>query len=239
MIQRFGSQSPSQWGEHLPGILSRLDKDIQVAGSPPAVALTLDACGGKPGKSFDKAIITFLKERNIPATIFVTSKWISSNQQDFQRLAAEPLFEIAAHGAAHKPASVNGRSVYGIKGTASIEELVAETEGNVRDIQRLTGKRPRWYRSGTAYYDEIAVAVINSLGLGIAGFSIAADEGATLPPEEVENRILSAQHGDIILCHLNHPSSGTRHGILAALPQLQRQGYVFVTLSEASRSKDR
>ena len=105
----------------------------------------------------------------------------------------------------------------------------------MRDIENATGKRPRWYRSGTAFYDDIAVSVIRLLHLGIAGYSIAADEGATLPASKVEAKALAAKDGDIILAHMNHPNSGTREGLIKALTTLKANGVAFVPLSPATK----
>lgn len=229
LSEKYKGQSPKQWGEHIPGVTSKFESKS----ASPTVALTLDACGGKKGNGYDAGIIKLLRDKDIPATLFVTSTWVTAHRKEFTDLASDPLFEIAAHGATHKPLSVNGKSIYNIQGTASIKDVVIEVESNLREIHRLTRKRPKWFRSGTAYYDEIAVNIVNDLGLGVAGFSITGDEGATLPAKAVEKKVLSAQNGDIIVCHFNRPESGTREGLRAALPKLIEQGYTFVTLSQA------
>lgn len=194
------------------------------------VALTFDACGGKRGESYDAGIIALLREHAIPATLFVTSQWMRANPEALRELAADPLFEIAAHGERHKPCSVSGRGAYGITGTTSIAGLVREVEGNARAIEQITGIRPRWFRSGTGYYDNVAVMVIHDLGFGIAGYSIAGDEGATLSAAQVENKTLAAGHGDILIFHMNHPCSGTRDGLRRALSKLKEKGCLFVHL---------
>lgn len=255
-VRVYGDLRPKQWGERLPGVTWRLDPagegnafhnerpappgEERIAparttpsgsGGRPTIALTLDACDGGKGASYDAGIIALLRENRIPATIFVTSIWMRNNPEALRDLAADPLFEIAAHGSRHKPCSVNGSSAYGIKGTASFDELVREVEGNVRDITRVTGKRPRWFRSGTAYYDDVAVRVIRDLNLGLAGYSVAGDQGASLPAARVASRTLAAKDGDILLYHLNHPRSGTREGLERSLPALLEKGCVFVRLS--------
>ena len=113
----------------------------------------------------------------------------------FKQLAANPLFEIANHGMWHKPASVNGRSVYGISGTTDVQELVEEIELNARKMEEISGKRPRYYRSGTAYYDELAVQIAQQLGHEVIGFSVLGDAGATLPAAGVKAALLSAKPG--------------------------------------------
>lgn len=226
LTARFGGRKPLQWGETVSGVRTRLDTGEKV------VALTLDACGGAKGNGVDAGLMDFLVQERIPATLFINARWIDANPELFRRLAANPLFEIANHGMWHKPASVSGRSVYGIQGTKDAGELVEEIERNARKIEALTGKRPKFYRSGTAYYDEVAVEVANSLGHEAAGFSILGDAGATYSAAKVKAALVKAVPGDIVICHMNHPESGTGAGIMAAVPELRRRGFRFVRLSD-------
>jgi peptidoglycan/xylan/chitin deacetylase (PgdA/CDA1 family) len=220
----YARARPSAWGVALAGIQSRLP-----ASKSFALALTLDACDG----GYDAELIAWLRNQGIAATLFVTSIWIRRHPDAFRDLAAEPLFEIAAHGERHRPASVTGRGAHGIRGTGSVAELVREVEDNAERIRALTGRRPGWFRSGTTFYDDVAVRVIQNLGLNLAGYSLAGDEGATLSARRVEARLLAAKPGEIILCHMNRPKSGTRDGLKAALPRLRDKGARFVRLSEA------
>lgn len=222
----FGDRTPHQWGETVTGVRTSLDTDEKV------VALTLDACGSPKGKGFDARLLDFLARERIPATLFINARWIDANPELFKRLAADPLFEIANHGTWHRPASVNGRSVYGIGGTKDASELVDEIELNARKIEALTGKRPKLYRSGTAFYDEVAVEIAHALGHEVAGFSLLGDAGATYSAPQVRAALLRATPGDIIICHMNHPESGTGAGIIAAVPELQRRGFRFVHMSD-------
>ena len=135
-------------------------------------------------------------------------------------------------GLKHSPASVNGRSAYGISGTKNVAELVDEIELNALKIQELTGKKPRFYRSGTAYYDEIAVKVAEELGEQVAGFSLLGDAGATFTRSQVTQALLAAGPGAVIILHMNHPESGTADGVMDAIPTLKKKGFRFVRLSE-------
>lgn len=219
-------RTPSQWGEKVTGLKTRLDTNEKV------IALTLDACGSTKGKGVDSRLINFLTREQIPATLFINARWIDANPELFKTLAANPLFEIANHGTWHKPASVSGRSIYGIKGTKDAYELVDEIELNAHKIETITGKRPTLYRSGTAYYDEVAVEIANSLHHQVAGFSLLGDAGATYSATQVTAALLKAKPGDIALLHMNHPESGTGAGIMAAVPELKRRGFHFVRMSD-------
>jgi len=134
--------------------------------------------GGSPrGKGVDRQLLDFLTREQIPATLFINARWIDANPELFKQLAANPLFEIANHGMWHKPASVNGRSAYGIAGTKDMKELVEEIELNADKVEVISGRRPRYYRSGTAFYDEYAVQVAQQLGHEVVGYSVLGDAG--------------------------------------------------------------
>jgi peptidoglycan/xylan/chitin deacetylase (PgdA/CDA1 family) len=223
---RYAGVVPTMWGERVTGVRSRLDSDEKI------IALTFDACGSGKGKGVDHRLVEFLIARQIPATLFINGRWIDANPELFRRLAANPLFEIANHGIKHKPASINGRSAYGIAGTESVAEVVDEIELNARKIEAISGVRPKLYRSGTAYYDEIAVQISASLGHEVAGYSLLGDAGATWSAAAVKAALLKAVPGDIALLHMNHPESGTGEGVMAAIPELKKRGFRFVRMSE-------
>jgi peptidoglycan/xylan/chitin deacetylase (PgdA/CDA1 family) len=226
LVSNYSDIKPLQWGEEVTGVKRRIRTNNKL------IALTFDACGSSRGMAFDKKITDYLEKEQIPATLFINARWIEPNRQEFNRLAANPLFEIANHGFSHKPASVNGRSVYGISGTRDPGELADEIELNALKIKEITGRRPRFYRSGTAYYDEVAVRIASELGHQVAGFSLLGDAGATYGKEQVKAALLSAKPGDIVIMHFNHPESGTAAGLLEAIPELKKRGFRFVRLSE-------
>ena len=223
---RFAGRKTTHWSENVPGVRTRLATKEKV------IALTLDACGSAKGKGVDARLMDFLAQEQIPATLFINARWIDANPELFRRLAADPLFEIANHGMWHKPASTSGRSIYGIAGTKDAKELVDEIELNAGKIAALSGKRPLLYRSGTAYYDELAIEIATALGHQVAGYSILGDAGATFSATQVTAALLKAIPGDIALLHMNHPESGTGAGIMAAVPELKRRGFRFVRMSD-------
>ncbi len=220
-------QPSLQWGENVTGVVTHFHSDTKT------IALTFDACGGSAKSSqYDEKLIAFLTQHQIPATLFINARWIDSNPDIFKILANNPLFEIANHGTAHKPLSTDGKSVYGIQGTESEAEVIAEIEGNNGKIFALTGKHPHFFRSGTAYYDEKAVAIAREHGMEIGGFSLLGDAGATFSPPKVAQQLLNAHSGDIVICHMNHPEGGTREGLIEGVKILLKEGFTFVRLSD-------
>jgi peptidoglycan/xylan/chitin deacetylase (PgdA/CDA1 family) len=131
VICELGKEHPTLWAEVVPSVKTRIDTDKNV------IALTLDACGSE-GDGYDSALINYLTTNNIPATLFINARWIDKNPDIFKQLAKNPLFEIENHGFEHKPCSVSGKSIYGIKGTRNAAEVVDEIEKNGRKITALT-----------------------------------------------------------------------------------------------------
>ena len=222
----FENQTPKQWGDNVKGVKTKLFTNEKV------IALTMDACGSPLGMGYDEKLINFLEQENIPATLFINARWINKNLSTLKKLSLNPLFEIANHGLEHKPASVNGKSIYGLNGTNSVEGLVDEIELNARKIESITHKRPKYFRSGTAYYDEVAVSVANKLNHQVVGFSILGDAGATFSAKKVKEAFLKAKKGEIAIIHMNHPESQTAIGTIEAIKELKKEGFRFVRLSD-------
>lgn len=223
--------SPTEWGENISGVIQNLDTNEKV------IALTFDACGGEFGNGYDEELIDFLRSENIPATLFINSRWIDANLDQFLYLASLEQFQIENHGTQHRPLSVNGGTAWGIHGTTSVEEVIAEVVTNYEKIKELTGHEARYFRSGTAFYDDVAVKIVTDLGMKVVNYDILGDAGATFSATQVQVALLKAQPGSIALLHMNQPTSGTAAGVKAAIPQLQEQGYSFVTLDEGFKLK--
>jgi len=217
---------PREWGEAVRGVKVRLKTNQRV------IAFSFDACGGPNGNGYDAKLIDYLRSEKIPATLFISGKWIDANRDLFQELAKDPLFEIQNHGLNHKPCSVVGRVAYGIEGTKSVGEIFDEIEKNAIKIEILTGRKPTYYRPGTAYCDDLCVKIANALGVEVVNFSVLGDAGVTYTKHRVKEALLKAQPSSIILMHMNHPEGETAEGLIEAIPELKKRGFKFVRLLE-------
>lgn len=206
---------------------------LAVSGSADAnvAALTLDACDG----GFDADLIGFLISNRIAATIFATKKWLDHNPAALALLKAHSdLFDIENHGANHVPAVIGrNREVYGIPGESDVAHLKREVMRGAAAVSAATGSPPHWYRGATGEYDPEAIKVIEAMDYKVAGFSVNADDGATLSRRRVMARLKKVKDGDIIIAHLNKPDSDTAGGLIEGLKQLQDRRFRFVKLNEA------
>jgi peptidoglycan/xylan/chitin deacetylase (PgdA/CDA1 family) len=217
-----------RWGEFVEGVNEKIQTQEKI------IAFTFDACGGKNGNGYDKELIDYLRKEKIPATLFVTGKWIDAQFKTFLDLSSDKLFEIENHGLNHRPCSVKGDSIYGIHGTANITEAFDEVEANARKIQAITNRYPHFYRSATAFIDEASVSMATRLGIVtisyqvLSGDAIPSTSGSTIE----ENVLKNIKPGAIVIMHFNHPERNTREALANIVPELRKMGYSFVLLKD-------
>lgn len=226
IIAKFSGRIPGEWGEVVKGVMTKLNTDRRV------LALTFDACGGRRGSNYDGKLIRYLENEGIAATLFLSGREIDANLGLLQALLKNPLFEVENHGLDHKPCSAIGRSAYGIRGTKNVGEIFDEIESNALRIQSMTGRKPRYYRPGAAYADDICVEVANALGYEVVNFSVRGDAGATYSKKQVEEALLHSAPASIVLMHMNRPESQTAEGVMGAVPELRKRGFRFVKVSD-------
>jgi peptidoglycan/xylan/chitin deacetylase (PgdA/CDA1 family) len=227
IVELYKNLKPKIFSEYVPGVKRRINTSEKI------IAITLDACGGKKGNGYDRELIEFFRQNKIPATLFMTSLWIDANEDIARELARDPLFEIENHGYRHKPASVNGAVVYRRRGTISPEDLFDEIELNALKIERLTGKKPIFYRPGTAYFDDVAVRITYSLNYIPMNFSLVSGDAAGLSSSKIAGRILKfSKNGTVIIAHMNRPGRGLCAAFEKSLPVLKKRGFKFVKLSD-------
>jgi peptidoglycan/xylan/chitin deacetylase (PgdA/CDA1 family) len=228
IVKLFAHTKPGHWGEFVKGV----DEDLVTQNR--TIALTFDACGGKHGSQYDSALINYLRKEKVFATLFVTGTWIDKNPKTFRELSHDSLFEIENHGLNHKPCAVNGESEYGIKGTHSVPDAYDEIEGNEVKIQRITGRRPLFYRSATAYTDEACAKIARQLEITVVSFDILSGDAIPGNPVDtiVNNVINRIRPGAIIIMHFNRPEWNTCEALKIIVPELRKRGYNFAHLDD-------
>lgn len=191
------------------------------------VAVTLDACTGKA----DGRILSTLVDEHIPATVFVTARWLKRNAAALAVMKAHPdLFLIENHGRKHLPAIDEPVKVYGIKAAGSPEAVEAEVSGGADAMAAAGLAKPAWFRGATARYTASSIDQIHRLGYMVAGYSLNGDGGSLLGAASAEKRIAAARDGDVIIAHINQPKHAAGKGVAKGLLDLKARGAEFVTL---------
>ncbi|AYG68099.1 MULTISPECIES: polysaccharide deacetylase family protein [unclassified Rhizobium] len=201
----------------------------------PRIALTFDACMGKT----DPRILSTLVDQRIPATIFVTARWLRTNPDALAVFLANPdLFELENHGQNHIPAVDIPTKVYGIPAAGSPQAVAQEVKGGADAMIAAGIPQPRWFRGATAKYSPSAIAEIRGMGYRIAGYSVNGDSGSLLPAKMVEKQYASARDGDVIISHINQPTHAAGEGVAASILALKAKGVEFVRLQDIPEKGD-
>lgn len=196
------------------------------------LALTFDACGGRHS-GYNEKLIEYLRREQIPATLFVTGIWIDRNKETFGKLAKDPLFEIENHGLLHRLCSTEGKTKYGVSATRDLGGVIDEMELGARKIAELTGRRPLFFRSATAYTDELTLKVARRIGMEVVSYDVLSGDAMRQPAAKMSRNILAgARHGAVVIMHFNHPEWPVLEALETAVPELRKRGFSFARLED-------
>ena len=234
IVAGFANTPAGHWGEFVKGVDEKIITEKKI------VAFTFDACGGKKGSGYDYELIDFLRNERIPATLFVTGKWIDAQFNTFINLSRDTLFEIENHGLNHKPCSNKRESAYGIHGTANMGEAFDEIEANALKIKAITNHRPRFYRSAKAFIDESCAGMAARLGITPVSYQVLSGDAVPFTPDSVieKNVLKNISPGAIVIMHFNHPEWNTKEALEKIVPKLRQMGYTFVLLKDFELTSD-
>src|SRR5208337_143101 len=65
------------------------------------IALTFDACPTSLPEEYDERIVEVLLREKVPATLFLSGRWVEKNPEKAKFLGEQAQFEIAAHSYWH------------------------------------------------------------------------------------------------------------------------------------------
>ena len=232
MLAEFAKVPPGKFSEFVKRVKTGGDKGGDR--NQKVLAFTFDACGGF-NDGYNEKLIAYLRREQIPATLFVTGLWIEKNKETFAGLAKDPLFEIENHGLMHRLCSTEGRTMYGVNATRDLGDVIDEMELCARKIAELTGRRPLFFRSATAFTDELSLKVAARLGMEVVSYDVLSGDAMKAPAKTISRNILKgARHGAVVIMHFNHPEWPVLEGLELAVPELRKRGYDFIKLEDFS-----
>ncbi len=170
-------------------------------------------------------ILDDLKDRDVPATVFLMGWWAEANPREAARIA-DLGFVIGSHG--------NQRTELTDLGDAQIGQDIAEADAA---IAAAIGEEPSpWFTAYSAASDDRTRGIVARTGYLPVEWKVpAADFGPGATAKSVYSRVMpSVYDGAIIEFHLDGPTSATSTAV--ALPwiveELRDDGYTFVTIPE-------
>lgn len=191
---------------------------IDSVDSEKRIALTFD---DGPHPRITREIISILREYKVTATFFVIGQ-NADNYPETMKLLAESGYEIGNHTYSHR----NLKKM-------SEAEIEAEFKKCSEALLRF-GVKPTVMRPPEGFFTDEVVKVSRTMQYDIILWSIDTRDWAHTPADDIVKSVLdNVKGGDIILMH-DYLSGygGTCEALHVIIPELQRRGFEFVTVSE-------
>jgi peptidoglycan/xylan/chitin deacetylase (PgdA/CDA1 family) len=203
------------------------------------VALTFDldmnaqmAAAARAGAVWiNRDALSYLEAHHIHATIFMTGMWAEVNPTLARELAANPNFEIGDHSYSHPAFHTPCYRLDGVSRTEQARQIRLAQAA----IQRTTGVLPKYFRFPGGCYDRHALDLVHTAGLIPVQWSVNSIDAFNNYPQQIVSTVLSeVKPGSIVVMHLhgraNAPATGLALRLL--IPELEKRGYQFLTVSE-------
>ncbi|OGW48297.1 MAG: hypothetical protein A2V62_01645 [Nitrospirae bacterium RBG_19FT_COMBO_58_9] len=192
--------------------------------SCPGVALTFDLCPVRQGAGYDQALIDYLIEHKIPATFFMSGKWISKHDQQVNALLQIPFFEIGTHGDVHAHLPLH-----------STDEQKQEILGPVRLLKTKYSHAATLFRPPYGEFNDDTIDVVQALGLRFILWNVVSgDPDPTITAIQIEDRLKRVvRKGSVIVMHANGKGKHT-HEVVQDLHQhlLPERGLTPMIMSD-------
>jgi peptidoglycan-N-acetylglucosamine deacetylase len=190
------------------------------------IAITFDACPTTLPDEYDEKVIDVLLREKMPATLFLSGRWVEKNPDKVKFLAAQPQFEIANHAFWH-PHLLEKDD----------DRILRELKRTQAIIKKMTGTTPHFFRPPYGEVDERVAAIAQKAGLATIQYDIASgDPDAGLSTRRIIKNILrDAKSGSIIVFHMNRKGVHTAEVLPDIIDGLRDKGFTLVTVGELLR----
>ena len=192
------------------------------------IALTFDACPTARSDEYDEKVIDVLLAEKVPATLFMSGRWVEKNPEKTKFLASQPQFEIAAHSYYH-PHMVEKDN----------ERVLRELKRTQALIKKVTGKTPHYFRPPFGECDDRVAQLAAETGLVTIQYDIASgDADPNLSTQRIARSVLrDARGGSIIVFHMNRNGMHTAEVLPVIISGLRQKGFTFVTVGALLKKK--
>lgn len=195
----------------------------------PAMALLLKK--GIVKSWYNRGVKDTLDREHVKATIFLGGLWSKIYPKEAYDLAHDPLFEIGNHSYNHH-AFKKGCFELGVVDDSADKD---EVEAAQSSIFSATGITPKYFRFPGGCFEKIDVETIAKMGLKIVHWDVAAGDGFNNDASSIVRKVLNnVQNGSIVVFHIHDGpyAPKTQDALVKIIPELKKQGYEFVTISE-------
>ena len=182
------------------------------------IALTLD-----DGYNYQPKLLELLKQYDVHCTTFLVGSWAASHKSALKDMK-DAGFEIANHSWSHPFLT-----------KMSSAGIASELTRTQRVISSVTGVQAPYLRPPFGATNPSVKAAAARLGYRIVMWDRTfGDSGRGATPAKLYSNVVTShggvRPGDVILCHWG--SKPSYEALKKILPDLQAQGFQFVTISE-------
>lgn len=187
------------------------------------IALTFDACPSSIHGGYDQQIVSILSDSGVPATFFLSGRWIKKHQLQTKKLASIPAFELGNHSFSHP--HLNALS------DSAIRTELQRTESLLR---RIKGTSTHLFRPPYGENDARILHIAQELGITTVIYDLASgDPDSTISRERLARYVIShTRNGSIIVMHINGRGWHTAEVLPQIIQALRKKGFKFVKVSE-------
>lgn len=187
------------------------------------IALTFD---DGPNASMLPIVDSF-KKYNGACTFFLIGQNINAGQTAYLNHALDNGCQLASHTFKHDGSLIN---------STSKEEVLAEFENTNIALNNVVGVKTTMARLPGLGGNELIYETCKEAGIPlIAGFGVTDWSGTTTTAQDVANTVIkNATDGSIFVMH---STPKTAEALEIILPELEKQGYDFVTVEELFEGK--
>jgi peptidoglycan/xylan/chitin deacetylase (PgdA/CDA1 family) len=200
---------------------------VAVAGvttKEPVIALTFDACATrKQANGFDRPIFDILARDKIPATLYLSGRWVETHPKAAKLIAAADFIELGNHTYSHPRLTLLRQERMRFQ-IARTSEIIRQKMGR----SALTMRPP----AGAWEAPVLKTATAEHVPL-ILWTIVSGDVGGHVPAARITRTVLEqAKPGAIIIFHINNRAPFTKKALPDIIAGLRQKGFRFVTVSQ-------
>ncbi|AXL91612.1 polysaccharide deacetylase [Streptomyces sp. CB09001] len=203
------------------------------------VALTFDADmtadqgpRAASGERFDNpGLIAALRELKVPATVFMTGRWAEEYPDEARSIGRDPRFEIANHSYSHYAYTDD---CYGLP-TVSKDRMRSDLERAYTAFEKAGVPNPMpYFRFPGGCYDKAALEELSATGVTAVQWDVVSGDAFATDADAVTRQVLDGvRPGSVVVMHCTRSAAPvTEEVVRAVVPELRRQGYRFVKVSQ-------
>ena len=185
------------------------------------IALSFD---DGPNETTTAQVLDLLQEHDIPASFFVIGQFINENTAKQMTRAISLGCEVQNHSLTHTMMT-----------QLSPEEVEEEVRKTDELIEKYTGTKPWLFRPPFIDHNESMHQTIEHTFICGVGCEDWVPERTA--QERYDAIMATVKDGDILLLHDFTGNEPTVEALKMLIPELKKQGYTFVTVSELYKLK--